>query len=116
MSQIARACGVDSGSVCRALRGASGVSPDRVKLIRATAESLGFEPNRTSHIDQGLDRLRSIQHPGQIFTCPEIADACGCTYQAIQNIECNALKRLRQKIRGPLAEELLSLLRERMSQ
>lgn len=58
-------------------------------------------------IDEGLRALCSIQKEGETFSLKQIATACGCHKSRIEQLEKQALTRLRYKIKQ-LQSELTS--------
>lgn len=53
---------------------------------------------KRDRIDLGLALMRRRAKPGAVFTTAEIAIYCGCTMQAIQHIERNAIRSVRPKL------------------
>jgi hypothetical protein len=57
-------------------------------------------------MEAGLDLLRSMAMPGQVFSRRQIAKACGCTPPNIRRIEQTALKKLKYRLREILGNNL----------
>jgi len=53
-------------------------------------------PNHKAEIDLGLAVLEAMRTPGTRLTHRQIAAFCGCTWQAIWQIEQKALLKLRR--------------------
>ena len=53
---------------------------------------------KTANIDLGLAILSVLANPGEPLTLDDIAAWCGCSRQAIENIERRALKKLRNAL------------------
>lgn len=70
---------------------------------------------KSERVDLGLALLRIAAVPGVCCTAREISAWCGCYHGAIQRIERNALKKLRNRMQfqhDPLLNELVQLLFE----
>lgn len=60
-------------------------------------------------ITLGLRRLCERQKPGECFSVPEIAEACGCSRQGIGKIERAALQKVTKRL---LAGETKEIVRD----
>ena len=58
----------------------------------------GRLPN--NNIDLGLSVLCSLMRSGDSLSHRDIAEVCGCTHQYINNIEINAMAKLREETKG----------------
>jgi DNA-directed RNA polymerase sigma subunit (sigma70/sigma32) len=53
---------------------------------------------KTRQIDMSLAVIDIVREPGVPITSRVIAEICGCSHTAIQDIERRALQKLRQKL------------------
>lgn len=51
-----------------------------------------------SEIDLGLAIIAALRHPGECLTQQDIAAWCGCTRQRIEQIEKQALRKIRRRL------------------
>ncbi|WP_042724556.1 sigma factor-like helix-turn-helix DNA-binding protein [Chthoniobacter flavus] len=65
-----------------------------------------------AYIDLGLAILGAVTEPGQCRTHEEIAAYCGCTKQAISQIEWRAIRKLRKIAQGNPQHPLWDVLAE----
>ncbi len=56
----------------------------------------GVTLERRREIGLGLAVLDAVREPGEVLTQTDIAEVCGCTSAAIQQIEAKALRKLRR--------------------
>lgn len=56
---------------------------------------------KDSRIDLGLEVIEALRPAGVKLSHAAIAAVCGCSWQAIQQIEQRALKKMREKGRRP---------------
>ena len=61
---------------------------------------------RRQDIDLGLAVLSAVSPPGHQWTLRDIAEVCGCTAEAVRQIERRALQKLRAAL-GPILHEML---------
>jgi DNA-directed RNA polymerase sigma subunit (sigma70/sigma32) len=54
---------------------------------------------KQDRIDLGLALLKSSAHPGDTFSYDEIAAYCGCSANAVRDIEQKALAKLRRGLK-----------------
>lgn len=52
-------------------------------------------PEKHRDIDLGLSVLCAIARPGETLSCRDIADVCGCSFQAIYYMEKHAREKIR---------------------
>lgn len=64
----------------------------------------GKRVQRQAEVDVGLTVLCVLAKYGQMLTCRDIAEVCGCSWQYFYQIEKQALEKLR--ITGSLADFL----------
>jgi hypothetical protein len=57
-----------------------------------------FPPFEDGSIEAGLWCLMMISQPNEEWTLEAIAEACGVSFQAIHQIEQNALRKLRKEL------------------
>lgn len=55
-------------------------------------------------IDVGLAAMGKYQASGQIMCVRDIAEVCGCHFEAIRQIELRALRKIRHRLRREVAE------------
>lgn len=61
---------------------------------------------RSKRLDEALAILAAEREPGRCYSYAEIAEACGCTAEAIRAIEFGALAKLRGRLRRLAGDEL----------
>ena len=61
--------------------------------------------------DSGLDRLKAIRQPGQIFSAAQIAAECGVSRQNVERIEFEALRKMEIRINAIFSKDDIQELR-----
>ena len=59
---------------------------------------MGVFKSKSQDVDLGLAVMEALAVPGQQYTCSEIGAVCGCSAQAIDYIQTQALKKLASKL------------------
>ena len=57
---------------------------------------------KTRHILERMTLLAARRMPGQTFTAQQVGDFCGCSHAAVQQMERESLRKVRERLRKAL--------------